>query len=195
MRRLYYVTNYILSILFSPFYLPHILCYVLVGGGEIQMDVDRWARHLNSHTPRWLLFLFLIHTDKYYRNLFYYRIGPIISMLISWYRPGDRYFKIPSFMNMGGGCLVHHPYATVLNAERIGRNFSCAQCTTIGFGKGGKPIIGDNVTLGANVIIIGKIHIGNNVTIGAGSVVVKDIPDNCIVVGNPAHIIRRFSDI
>ena len=161
-----------------------------MGGGKIKKDVDRWADHYNSKAPRWLFFLYLIHTDRYFRNLFYYRIGPIASILISWYRPGDRYFKIPSFMSLGGGCLVHHPYSTVLHAEKIGDNFSCAHCTTLGMGNGGKPVVGDNVSLGANVIIIGNVHIGNNVTIGAGSVVVKDIPDDCIAVGNPARVIK-----
>ena len=40
-------------------------------------------------------------------------------------------------------------------------------------------------------IIIGGIVLGNNVVVGAGSVVTKNIPDNCIVVGNPAYIIKR----
>jgi len=52
------------------------------------------------------------------------------------------------------------------------------------------PIIGDNVTIGANVVIIGDITIGNNVIVGAGSVVTKSILDNCIVVGNPARILK-----
>ena len=73
---------------------------------------------------------------------------------------------------------IAHPYATVINAESIGKNFSCIHCTTLGAKCEDRPIIGDNVSLGANVTIIGKVHIGNNVTIGAGSVVVKDIPDN-----------------
>ena len=51
--------------------------------------------------------------------------------------------------------------------------------------------IGDNCYIGAGAIIMNPIKIGNNVTIGAGSVVTKDIPDNCIVAGNPAKIIRR----
>lgn len=62
--------------------------------------------------------------------------------------------------------------------------------TTIGFGRGGRPHIGNNVLLGANVVIIGGIHVGNNVIVGAGSVVVKDIPDNCVVAGNPARVIK-----
>lgn len=59
--------------------------------------------------------------------------------------------------------------------------------------KNGLPIIGDNVSLGATVTIIGNVKIGNNVTIGAGSVVVKDVPDNCVVAGNPAKIIRYIN--
>lgn len=53
-------------------------------------------------------------------------------------------------------------------------------------------MIGDNVFVGANVVIIGDVHIGDNCIIGAGAVVVKSIPDNSIVVGNPAHIIKKL---
>lgn len=52
-----------------------------------------------------------------------------------------------------------------------------------------RPKIGNNVNLGCNVTIIGDVTIGNNVTVGAGAVVVKDIPNNAIVVGNPSRII------
>ena len=49
------------------------------------------------------------------------------------------------------------------------------------------------MSCGCHVIIIGDITIGNNVTIGAGAVVVKDVPDNAVVVGNPARIIKTKS--
>lgn len=46
------------------------------------------------------------------------------------------------------------------------------------------------MTIHCNSVIIGNIIIGNNVVIGAGSVVTKSVPDNCVVVGNPAYILR-----
>lgn len=65
--------------------------------------------------------------------------------------------------------------------------------TTISAGKNGIPTIGVNVTLGADVVIVGGIRIGNNVTLGAGSVLVKDIPDNCVAVGNRCKPIKFFN--
>ena len=93
-------------------------------------------------------------------------------------------------MKLGESMWMAHPFATILNAESIGDNFSCVHCTTVGATNKGIPIIGNNVFLCANVTIIGPVHIGNNVTIGAGSVVVKDLPDNCVAAGNPAKVIR-----
>ena len=54
-----------------------------------------------------------------------------------------------------------------------------------------KPvIIGDDVWIGANSVILPGISIGNGAVIGASSVVTKDIPENAIVFGNPAKIIK-----
>ncbi len=50
--------------------------------------------------------------------------------------------------------------------------------------------IGDNVWLGANVIILPGISIGSNVIIGAGSVVTKSFPDNVVIAGNPAKVLK-----
>lgn len=95
-------------------------------------------------------------------------------------------------MPIGEHCYLAHPLSTILSAKSIGNNFSCMQLTTIGKEKGMNPIIGNNVHLGANVTIIGAVHIGDNVTVGAGSVVVKDVPDNCVVAGVPAKIIKTL---
>lgn len=50
--------------------------------------------------------------------------------------------------------------------------------------------IGKRCFIGVNVIINCGVHIGDEVVVGCGSVVTKDIPSHCIVVGNPARIIR-----
>lgn len=52
------------------------------------------------------------------------------------------------------------------------------------------PVIGNNVEIGANALVLGPIKIGNGAKIGAGAVVVHDVPENAVVVGNPAHLIR-----
>ena len=54
------------------------------------------------------------------------------------------------------------------------------------------PIIGDNVLIGANAVVIGGIRIGNDSKIGAGAVVVKDVPDGATVIGNPGRIIKIY---
>lgn len=52
-----------------------------------------------------------------------------------------------------------------------------------------KTIIGNQVFLGLNAIIMPGVRVGNKVIIGAGTIVTKDVPDNSVVVGNPARII------
>ena len=59
----------------------------------------------------------------------------------------------------------------------------------------GKPIlIGNNVWIGANSTVLPEVTIGNNVVIGANSLVNKDIPSNCIAVGNPCKVIKQKED-
>lgn len=54
--------------------------------------------------------------------------------------------------------------------------------------------IGENAWIGAGVIVLPGVRIGKNAVIGAGSIVTKDIPDNCIAVGNPCRVIREVSE-
>lgn len=55
-------------------------------------------------------------------------------------------------------------------------------------------IIGNNVWIGGHVAIVGGVEIGDNSIIAAGSVVLKNVPSNTIVGGNPAKIIRSITD-
>ena len=59
-----------------------------------------------------------------------------------------------------------------------------------------KPIkIGNNVWLGGSVVILPDVTIGDNSVVGAGTVVTKDIPENTVVVGNPARVIKSIKNI
>ena len=58
-----------------------------------------------------------------------------------------------------------------------------------------QPIhIGNNVWLGAGVIVLPGVTIGDNSVVGAGSVVTKDIPANVVAVGNPCRILREINE-
>lgn len=189
--------QFIASLLFfiqTVFFIPHYLLYFFSKSKKlIDEDVEAMGKYPGyaSISGRRLL-LYLLIKDKFFRKMLYTRIGSI-SNLVSWYSPGFSTF-FPC-KNIGGGFYMAHPYSTIINAKRVGRNFTCRQCTTIGNKKDGDnehlPVIGDNVNVGANVVIIGGITIGDNVIVGAGSVVVKNVPNNCIVAGNPARIISK----
>lgn len=60
------------------------------------------------------------------------------------------------------------------------------------FGK--RITIGDNVWIGGRAIVNPGVSIGNNVIIGSGAVVTKDVPENAIVAGNPAKVIKRIDE-
>ncbi|WP_461112057.1 serine acetyltransferase [Spirosoma jeollabukense] len=103
--------------------------------------------------------------------------------------------EIPCNTNIGKGLKVYHFPSIVINKKVvIGEFCTLRQSTTIGNKDENSncPIIGNNVNIGANVCIIGDITIGDNVTIGAGSVVVKSVPPNSVVVGNPARVIKTI---
>ncbi len=126
--------------------------------------------------------------NKEFRNVVYYRLGSIS------YLPGLILKPNPTLHIMtkeiGPGLIVVHGDSTYINARSIGKNFYINQCATVGVIGKDAPVIGDNVRVATGAIVLGKITVGDNINIGAGAVVVKNIPDNCTVVGNPARIVK-----
>ena len=55
-------------------------------------------------------------------------------------------------------------------------------------------VVGDNVWFGGSCCVLPNVTIGSNVVIGAGSVVTRDIPSNCVAVGNPCRVIRYIDE-
>lgn len=101
--------------------------------------------------------------------------------------------QLPIGTQIGEGlCFAHFSCIVINSTALIGKNCTIYHGVTIGGvrgPKGGAPIIGDNVVISSGAKIIGKVRIGNNVMIGSGAIVVKDIPDNAVVVGNPGKVI------
>lgn len=162
----------------------------------IQQDAAKFLKmnseKINESELSWLIRCL---KSEYFRVIFYHRVGNNKGVLKKYKRQANSLTISPNCLIMGG-VRFHHPYGTVINAKRIGKNFTFRHLTTLGNKIDGRndliPSIGNNVTLGANVTIIGDITIGDNVIVGAGSVVIKDVPSNCIVAGNPAKVIRTL---
>lgn len=103
-------------------------------------------------------------------------------------------FQIYPETQIGEGFYLGHWGSLVINPKTIiGKNCNIAQGVTIGQQNRGKnegsPIIGDEVWIGTNAVIVGAVTIGNNVLIVPNSYVNFDVPSHSVVIGNPAKII------
>lgn len=94
---------------------------------------------------------------------------------------GAAFGSAPNLPHGLNGIIISH------NAV-IGENATIFHQVTIGEGRGGAPVIGKNVLIGAGAKVIGGIRIGDNVRIGAGCIVSKDIPDYTTVVMDNTRI-------
>jgi serine O-acetyltransferase len=127
---------------------------------------------------------------KEYRNLYYNRVGYISIILKILCKPMNTLFI--NTREIGPGLFIQHGFSTIIAAKSIGRNCLISQQVTIGYSnKTDCPIIGNNVTINAGAKIIGNVIIGDNSRVGANAVVVKNVPENCTVVGVPAYIVRK----
>lgn len=101
---------------------------------------------------------------------------------------------VPAQMQIGKGTVFpHDALGCVFHPDvKIGKNCKILHGVTMGgrAGHKGLPIIGDNVVIGIHAQLIGNVKIGNNSIVGAGAIVTHDVPDNVVVVGNPARILK-----
>ncbi len=127
-----------------------------------------------------------------FSHFLYYHHCKILSRIFDWlmrlvfscFVPGSAQIgKNLQLAYWGLGIVVH-------TRSRIGDNCHIGQNVTIGGNAGGVPQLLDNVRVGGGSFVFGDIVVGNNVIIGANSVVNKSVPDNAIVAGAPARILR-----
>lgn len=118
-------------------------------------------------------------------------------------------------MVIGDNCYIYTPTKVVIDESRpwmieMGNNVLITEGVSIlthGYdwgvfkgmtgdvlGSAGIVKIGSNVFIGMKSIILKGVTIGSNVVIGAGSLINKDVPDNCVVAGNPQRIICTISE-
>lgn len=145
-----------------------------------------------KRNPGFKYMYYLRKASQYKRfSLFGIYFGFIVKRLS--YKYG---FQIPVTTTIGEGFYIGHFGTIVINQDvKIGKNCNIAHLTTIGQANRGRnkgcPTIGDNVWIGTGSVIAGKINIGNNVLIAPNSFVNIDIPNNSLVIGNPAKVIRK----
>lgn len=137
-----------------------------------------------------LHFIYLFRTtQKYPKNTI---LGKFWRLILRRYQ--IKYgFQIYPETQIGEGLYLGHWGLLVINPKVIiGKNCNIAQGVSIAQANRGKyigtPVIGDEVWIGPNAVIVGGITIGNNVLIAPNVYLAEDVPDNSLVIGNPCRI-------
>jgi len=150
--------------------------------GRLVLSAFRLAS-LISRMPQYIRWIFLPYIVLY-------------RIVIEWVLC----IELPWHLRIGPNLRLYHGVALVINDRTIiGANCVLRHSTTIGVSvtsenfEGTAPVIGNNVDIGSNVVILGPITVGDDVIIGAGSVVTKDVPAGAVIIGNPARILRYIS--
>lgn len=157
-------------------------------------------------------FFVIVFFTQGFWAIFQHRIAHSIYINIKW-KPFKKVLMIPMLFwqkiieittgisiscstKIGHSFYIGHFGGIILNANAvIGNNCNISQGVTIGVSgfedKRGAPVIGNDVYIGANAVVAGKIGIGNNVLIGACSMVKDSFDDNAVVLGVPAVLISN----
>lgn len=136
---------------------------------------------------------------EYAKNCLYKKgiCGKLIYVLRQWrYHRLEERYDIAIGLNMVGyGFRIPHIVGggIIINCNSMGNYCGANVGVVVGNNHAwnDRPIIGDYVGLTTGCKVIGGVHIGNHVTVAPNSVVIKDVPDNCVVSGVPAKIIKQ----
>ena len=125
----------------------------------------------------WLRILQYVRRNRWLR----FTVGP----LVYWkFRCLEFKYGVHANANITIGSGLHIVHGSChLNADKIGKNFTIRQFVTVGEHCGGRPVIGDDVTINPGAVVVGPIKLGDGCTIGALSYVSHDVPVGITVKG------------
>lgn len=159
---------------------------------------------VSGKTKNTSLFFWLLK-DPCFRYLYFFRK---LQRAVKWSPFGLFYYyffrryrfkygiQIPRTVVIGPGFLMPHEGGIVIHRNSvIGKNVTILHGVTLGNTKKGTfegtPTICDHVYIGPGATIVGNVRIGENCLIAPNSYVNCDVPDNCMVIGNPCEIVPK----
>lgn len=146
-------------------------------------------RYSNGKVP-----IFQIYFRKY-NETSNFLLKKIYKIIFVYFRNKQK-IELSIDTKIDHGLYIGHPFGITINPNVvIGKNCNIHKGVTIGQEnrgvRKGTPIIGNQVWIGINATIVGKIVIGDDVLIAPNSYVNCDVPDHSIVIGNPCIIIHK----
>lgn len=176
-----------------------LICIILGVDKILCEDMEGYRYSVGGGTrqnlKRFKLFNRITAKRKLFHNIVQFRIknkSKLLSYMVEIFLPIKKDLEI-SQGEIGCGLTIFHGHGSVIVCKKAGKNLTVYQGATIGKNskdnndRNAMPIIGDNVTVYTNAVVAGNIVIGDNVEIGAGTVVMKDVPSNTVVIGNPCR--------
>ena len=187
----------LLSVFNFPRTLPVYLCIKCSKQRQlIEADVARWNEVEGINFGLFKSINWYLTYRKEFRNLIQHRFkhpsGTITSYLhfaiarVLW-KPMESLYIYTK--DIGGGLYIQHGFATIISAEKIGKNCRIYQQVTVGYKGEFAPVLEDNVSVTCGAKVLGGLTMHANSLAAAGAVVVKDVPENAIVAGVPAKVI------
>lgn len=169
--------------------------------GEYKVGIGKYIAYWIYGTDQMKAYRLLraLRRTEYAKNVLRKRglFGKIMYALRQWhYHNLEERYNISIGTNMVGyGFKLPHVVGggIIINCNSMGNYCGANVGVVVGNNHewNERPVIGDHVGLTMGCKVYGGIKIGNNVTVAPNSVVIKDIPDNCVVSGVPAKIIRK----
>jgi len=164
--------------------------YQLAGSPKV---AGFWVVFFACFNPRLLPVVLLRASSFFYKH----RLG-LIAKVLSFMNLVLFGIETSPRVKVGAGLFLPHTVGTILGAESIGTNAIIMHGVTLGarqfdfhFSSNSRPIVGNNVFIGAGAIIVGPITIGDYAKIGANAVVLNDVPSHSLVVGVPARVVNE----